>query len=178
MPHVAASLRRGCLRFYWTLGPRPEGRLRGTTSSCRSCLGQAITFRAIGACRRCRSLLSCGPTSMSRTYILFVCLMTLVTQHTGGSPYRDNFFGWKASGGDWGFWRVVDAPLDPADGRYLFAEEGGQVPMATYWCLGFGSYGSVHLPELWAILILILTVAFICLVVLQKRRNTMGGSKL
>jgi len=100
----------------------------------------------------------------------------LFVQGLNGSPYRANFVGITVSDHDWGFWRVVDVPVDRNQGPFPFADESEKVQFRTYWCLELGPYVTLQVAQGVAISVVFLIVAFAALRIYQKRKLTEPGA--
>jgi hypothetical protein len=109
---------------------------------------------------------------MARLSRLAVCLVALVVQSASASPYRDNFVGFTVEGHSWGFWRIVDVPLDPDRRPYAFAAEGEKVEFVCYWCAGLGPYATVQVSQGLALSILSLTLVLAGIMIYRKSKKT------
>lgn len=110
--------------------------------------------------------------NMARLSRLAVCLVALIVQTASASPYRDNFVGLTVARHSWGFWRIVDVPLDPDRRPYAFAAPGEKIEFVTYWCVGLGPYAMMQVSQGLALSILGLTLTLAGIMISRKARKT------
>ena len=109
---------------------------------------------------------------MTRLSILAVFLVALIVQTANASPYRDNFVGFTVERHSWGFWRVVDVPLDPERRPYVFAAQGEKVEYATYCCVGLGPYAMIQISQGLAVSVLALSLTLAGIIIYRKTKKT------
>ena len=73
-------------------------------------------------------------------FVFAFILLLALTDAVTGSPYRDKVVAVKIEGYEWGFWRVVDVPLDPDPEKQDWYLTGPDTKFITYWCFGASPY--------------------------------------
>ncbi len=115
---------------------------------------------------------SFGVDDMRTACALALWLLTMAPSPVNATPYQDNFIGVTINKHPWGFWRVVDVPLDPDQRPYGFAANGQKVQFVTYWCLGFGPYARFQVSQGLGFLMIVLAAAFAGYKIYHKPKKT------